>query len=385
MTERLYEQNAYLKSFEAVVVSCEALEDKFELVLDKTAFFPEGGGQPADKGTINGKNVLDVQQKNDVIVHLVEEKFEIGETVSCELDWDVRYARMQGHTGEHILSGVVNALYKYDNVGFHMSEKSMLVDFNGSLTAKDIKLIELKANEAVYKNADVIAYFPSNDEIETLEYRSKKEVKEALRIVKIGEDIDCCACCAPHVDKTGEVGIIKVIDFAPYKQGTRLEMMAGKYALLDYIEINANLKDLMKLTSSPRNGVVDTVNEKYTAYKDLSFEYQKVSRRLALSELDLNKLNNSVYAMAKDLSFDDLRYCANSIMENEYDICVLFSKSGDSEYSYVVSSKTKDVRPIVKSLNETFNGKGGGKSDYSQGKINSGSEEDIIKFVQANM
>ena len=223
MTRKLYEEDAYCKSFVAVVEACEAADGLYKVQLDQTAFFPEGGGQAADKGTINGIPVADVKQQGDKIWHLLESELAVGDNVSCEIDWGLRYERMQGHTGEHILSGVVHSLYGYDNVGFHMSDATMLVDFNGSLSAEDIREIELRANEAVYQNADIKAYYPTKEELESLKFRSKKEFDTDVRIVSIGDDIDCCACCAPHVKKTGEVGIIKILDFYSYKKAPVLK------------------------------------------------------------------------------------------------------------------------------------------------------------------
>lgn len=380
MTERLYLKDAYCKRFTAVVTGCEVLDGKFGIELDQTAFFPEGGGQPADRGTMNGIPVTDVQQKGNRVIHYLETELQVGEKVSCEIDWELRYTRMQGHTGEHIFSGIVHSLYQYDNVGFHLNDKMITMDFNGSLSSEDIKIIEIKSNEAIYQNADVVAYYPTRDELETLEFRSKKELTEDLRIVAIGEDIDCCACCAPHVAKTGEVGIIKVIDFYSFKQGTRVEMLAGKTALLDFIDMNLRVKEIMKATSSPRNAIVDAVREKVSALQELRFENQKLSKLLAYSELELCEAGDAVYSVAANLSFDELRYCANRLLEKEYNSCILLSKT-EGEYLYVISSKSIDVRPIVKELNERFAGKGGGKSEYSQGKISSGSEEEIKEFI----
>ena len=382
MTEKLYESNAYCKTFQAVVEECRPMDGKYGIVLNQTAFFPEGGGQAADRGTINGHEVLDVQQKDAVILHMLETELPAGETVNCEIDWELRYSRMQAHTGEHILSGVVHALYGYNNVGFHMNDKLMVVDFDGSLSLEDIQKIEIRANEAVYANADVVAYYPTTEELAALEYRSKKALEEAVRIVKIGENIDCCACCAPHVEKTGEVGLIKVLDFCSYKQGTRIEMAAGRNALLDYMSLNLAMKELMKLLSAPKDGVVEAVREKNSAYQTLSFEYQKQAKQLALRELELVEKGDSVYAIATELSFDELRYCANQLADGQYDICLLFSGNRNDGYIYVVSSKTTDVRNIAKQLNDTFSGKGGGQSAYAQGKIQACAEETIKDFAE---
>ena len=382
MTDRLHERDAYCSKFNAVVCECTALDGRYGVVLDRTAFFPEGGGQAADAGTINGIPVTDVQRKDSVVIHVLETELKVGEEVSCEIDWELRYSRMQGHTGEHILSGVVNSLYGYDNVGFHMGDSIMVVDFNGRLSAEDIKKIELAANKAVYSNADITVSYPSAEELETMRFRSKIELTDDLRIVSIGEDIDCCACCAPHVAKTGEVGIIKVLDFYSYKQGTRIEMVAGINALTDYMSLNARSKELMKMLSVPRDGIAEAVREKNTLYQNLYNDYQKNAKKLALYELDLVEIGGSVCSFGKGLSFDELRYCANQLTEKDYGVCMLFSENNTDEYAYVVSSKCKDIRGLAGQLNEAFAGKGGGQPGYVQGKINVSGEERLKAFVE---
>ncbi len=382
MTEKLYEKDAYCKEFDAVVKSCTFSDGKYYVELDSTPFFPEGGGQAPDKGTIDGIAVMDVQEENAVILHTVEEEIPVGRRVHCEIDWELRYSRMQSHTGEHILSGMVHSMYGYDNVGFHMNDRIMLVDFNGSLFAADIEKIELCANKAVYSNADVKAYYPSREELENLQYRSKKEIDGAVRIVSIGEDIDCCACCAPHVARTGEIGVIKILDFYSYKQGTRIEMAAGINAFREYVRLNSVNKELMQELSAPREGIVDAVRDRGNAYMLLKSEYNSCAKRVALLELDLNKAGDFAYAISENLSFEELRYCVNSLITDRYEGVLLFSKQAEDGYIYVVSSKTKDVREIAKKLNEGFQGKGGGQATYCQGKISAKSKEDIISFVK---
>ena len=240
-TLKLYENDAYITTFTATVLECAEFENGYSVVLNQTAFFAEGGGQKADEGTINGINVLDVIENNGVIFHKVQSPLKTGDTVSGEIDWSLRYRRMQSHTGEHILSGVTHRLFGLNNVGFHMSEKIMSVDFDGKLNEEDIRKIELLSNEAVYKNAEIIAYYPAEEELKNLDYRSKLDLKSGVRIVNI-KGVDLCACCAPHLKRTGEVGLIKIVDFYPNKQGTRIEMLAGISALEDYINLNQQNK-----------------------------------------------------------------------------------------------------------------------------------------------
>lgn len=413
MTDKLYLKDAYCISFDATIVSVEPcgaydvnkMAQKFCVVLDRTAFFPEGGGQPSDVGTIGGVEVVDVQISDGIIKHYVTgvltDDIKASSKVTCKLCFKTRYERMQGHTGEHILSGIIHKRFGYDNVGFHMSssERLITVDFNGPLTPEEIIEVELAANDAIYKNASVTAYFPSEEELATLDFRSKKELTEDLRIIRIGEDIDCCACCAPHVATTGEVGLIKIIDFYPYKKGVRIEMLAGKNALLDYIELNKKIKELMRITSAPRTDVSRKVKEKYDSYNKLNYEYQKLSNRLAFAEMKLNTTHGISYAImsSEDISFDDLRYCANKILEQddseEVKLCLLFARGKDanlnqaassdeaSEYAYVVSSKKGDVGAVVKALNSKFDGKGGGRNGYAQGRLEKASDAQIIDFI----
>lgn len=382
MTDRLYERDSYCRKFSAIVESCSFEKGVYNVVLNQTVFFPEGGGQAADEGFINGIRVFDVQREGDIIIHKTESELPVGEEVICEIDWELRYSRMQSHTGEHILSGVVHSLFGYDNIGFHMGESVMLVDFNGALSQSDIERIEIASNRAIYKNADIVAFYPTMEEAKKLKYRSKIEIRDDIRIVTIGDDIDCCACCAPHLAKTGEVGLIKIIDSYSYKQGTRIEMVAGINALKDYMNLNTSNKHLMKILSAPRHGVEDAVREQNNVCQTLRGENQRISRKLALSELVQNSVDDSVYSISSNLSYDELRYCANYLIENEYNTCLLLSKTDADSFIYVVSSKNSDVRVIVKELNSAFSGKGGGQSNYAQGKIQASSEEEVRPVIE---
>ncbi len=367
MTERIYETDAYCREFSATVLSCDAVESGFAVVCDRTAFFPEGGGQAADEGTLGGAKVLDVQRRGEDVIHTVETPLAVGDTVQGVLDWELRYRRMQSHTGEHILSGVIFKLFGYSNVGFHMSEKLMTVDVSGTLTAEDVERIEYEANMAVYQNAEIIVTYPSAEELSALPYRSKIDLQEDTRIVTIGE-VDCCACCAPHLHRSGEVGLIKVVDFAPYKKGTRIDMLAGFNAFLDYAALNAANKRLMSVLSAPRHGVEDAAREQSEALGALHHELQELKKRLALHELQKQPIGDAVFSVAAGLSYDELRHCSNVFAEEGASACFLFSACEDG-LLYVVSSQVRDVRPVAAMLNSTFSGRGGGKPNYAQGKI----------------
>ncbi len=380
-TQLIYENDSYCAEFEATVLSCIENNGRYDVVLDRTAFFPEGGGQAADKGTIDGILVLDVQINDGVVIHSLESVCPIGKTVTGKLDWQTRFTRMQRHSGEHILSGTVHSLFGYNNVGFHMSETGMKIDFDGPLTQSDIDRVEKEVNFAVWKNLKVTAFYPTDEEIKNIEYRSKLDNIENLRLVEI-EGVDCCACCAPHVARTGEVGLVIIIDSMPVKGGIRLTVLAGYEALCDYSMLNTLNKQLMKTLSVTREAVSDAAKRQTELIDTLRHEKGELSNRLAWRELSLVKLNNLAYAFSKNSSYDELIYCANKLADEGVETSLLFSKNDDDGYIYLISSRERDVREIVKRLNTTFNGRGGGKPNYAQGRVVCDSTEKLKSFAE---
>ena len=378
-TIKLYENDSYIKNFSATVISCEEKDGAFLVVLDKTAFFPEGGGQDADKGTINRLNVLDVQIKDDIIYHKLEKKLEIGATVECSIDWDTRFSRMQNHTGEHIVSGVIHRNFGYNNVGFHMNDSLVTFDVDGPLTDDDIKLVEKKANQAIYANNSINAIYPTPEELDNYDYRSKLDITEGVRLIEI-ENTDLCACCAPHVAKTGEVGIIKIISYIPYKKGTRIEMLCGALALEDYQNLHTTNKAIMSMLSAKRFETPDSVERIQNELGSARAENKKLLGELATLKMEKHIFDNKVCVFIDGASYDELRNCSNTLIE-EHEYCYLFANTDENNYIYVVSSKEQNVRDLVQNLNKAFNGKGGGRDTYAQGKI-VGAKEEILSFIE---
>ncbi len=378
-TIKLYENDSYIKEFSATVFSCQEKDGAYYVVLDKTAFFPEGGGQDADKGKIGDADVLDVQIKNEVIYHKVAKSFDENETVACSVDWETRFSRMQNHTGEHIVSGVIHSLFGYNNVGFHMNDALVTFDVDGPLTEDDIKTIELKANQAIYDNKSVKAIYPTADELDDYDYRSKLDITEGVRLIEI-EDYDLCACCAPHVAKTGEIGIIKIIGFIPYKKGTRIEMICGLLALNDYSNLHSTNKSVMNMLSAKRFEIAESVERIQNELTSARAENKKLLSELATLKMEKHINGNTVCVFIDGVSYDELRNCSNSLVE-EFEYCYLFSNTDADNYIYVVSSKENNVRELVQTLNKTFNGKGGGRDTYAQGKIVA-SKEDILNYFK---
>jgi alanyl-tRNA synthetase len=288
---------------------------------------------------------------------------------------------MQRHSGEHVLSGIVHSRYGYNNVGFHMSEIEMTVDFDGVLSQTDIEMIEKEVNFTLWKNLDITVSFPAPEEEEKLSYRSKLENIRNLRLVTI-DGVDCCACCAPHVAKTGEIGLVKIIDSTPNKGGTRLTVRAGEVALSDYARLNSANKTMMKTLSVAREDIADAAKRQVDLVGALKHENEELKCRLAWSELEVRKVSGIAVAFCKNSSYEELRYCSNKLAEEGSEFNFLFSTDDDKNYIYVVSSTSYDVRPVVKELNEAFDGRGGGKPNYAQGKIVCDSIEEIENFVK---
>ncbi len=381
MTEKLYDRDAYIKEFTAMVLSCREADGAYFVVLDQTAFFPEGGGQPADTGILGDARVSDVQEENGEIFHKTDVALPVGTTVTGKLNWEQRFSRMQSHAGEHIIAGTVHTMFGYDNVGFHLNDNFMTVDVSGPLTKEDIEKIELVANEAIYQNNAITVSFPSAEEAAALEYRSKLDIQEGLRIVTI-ENVDCCACCAPHPKSTGEIGAIKILDFYPNKGGTRMEMVAGINAYRDYARLHDANKALMRVLSAARDEILAAVEKQNEQLQQLRGENQRLSKELALSSMAPIRVGASAYVVLEGLSYDDLRCCANSLTEQGYQNSILLSKAEEESFIYVVSSSEDKAKDMAAALNGAFSGKGGGKPNYAQGKITVVDEDAVKAFLE---
>ncbi len=380
-TERLYYKDSYIKKFEAKAISCEKRDGFYAVILDKTAFFPEGGGQKSDSGFIGDVKIFDVQEENGEIIHKSKEEIKPNEEYTCKIDWEKRFLRMQNHTGEHIISGIVNRKYGYDNVGFHLDDEYVTFDFNGELTREQLDEIEDEANEIIYKNIKVNTSFPDEKELTTLEYRSKLELTENVRIVTI-DGVDVCACCAPHVNSTAEVGIIKLLDFMKHRGGVRIVMKAGKLALLDYRDKYKNALGISNLLSVKQQDIF-TATEKF--YNDLSEERRKFYEyRLSVAERDkanLCEVNGSLILITSGYDSDMMREVVNFAVEKTEKYGAVFSGNDSDGYSFVIASKSQDMNILRNELNSKLNGRGGGRDGMIQGKATT-TKEKIIDFFK---
>ena len=284
MTKKLYDIDSHLTEFEAEVIDSYPFADGFATVLDQTAFFPEGGGQASDIGFLDDAKVYDVQIKDEVIYHYTTKQFEKGQKVIGTIDFARRFDYMQQHSGEHIVSGVAHSLYGCENVGFHLGSDIVTLDFDKLLTKEQILEIEQKANEAVFKNVKFNTYYPDDNTLSTLNYRSKKELLGAIRIVEI-EDTDMCACCAPHVNTAAEIGVIKLLDSEKLRGGIRIEMKCGKRALEDYNQKYDNVRKISGALAVKQNEVAEGVDRLLDTISDLKFKITGLKRQIIDSKV----------------------------------------------------------------------------------------------------
>ena len=373
-TRKLYEENAYLKEFTASVVDCQETKQGFLVVLDQTAFYPEGGGQPADQGILTEEDssdpvrVLDVHEKEDVIRHTVDRPLRVGEIVRGRIDWERRFDLMQQHSGEHIVSGLIHQRFGYDNVGFHMGSDVITIDFNGMLTGEDLAQIEKEANQIIYANAPTEILFPDPDALSVLEYRSKKELTGKVRIVTF-PGADTCACCGTHVARAGEIGMVKLLSCVKFREGVRVEMISGS-RVLQYIRTIAeqNHQISVKLSAKPEQtakAVERLFQENFSLRGRLARLEEKVFAALA----EKAQGTEDVLVFEEEMEPDSVRRLADTLMQGCSGRCAVFSKKEDGAYMYAIGQKEGDLRSLVKEMNAALSGRGGGKPFFAQGQV----------------
>ena len=390
-TLELYYESAYLKEFDATVTSCcKGGDGSFFVCLDKTAFFPEQGGQSCDKGVIIDDSGLEhvvdhVSIKDGVITHVLDSSLPEGSLVHGVIDFDHRFSNMQQHTGEHIFSGIVNSRFGYDNVGFHLSDNEVTMDYNGQLTDCEIKEVEHLVNEAIWANVDVVCSFPSDEELSDIDYRSKKELTGAIRIVTI-PGYDVCACCAPHVLRTGEIGLLKVVKTQNYKGGTRVSILCGKRAL-SYISSEHDIIDeLVRIFTTSQDNILSSVDKLQSDFQDCKGQMVDLQNRLLEYELkEIDKDLQNVF-LVKEPSVDQnvLRKTVNLLASSRSGFCGAFAGDEKNGYRYIIASGTegKDCKALQRVLSEEFGARGGGNGPMIQGSLTGADIKAVISRCQ---
>lgn len=367
MTEKLYELDSYIRSFTAVVGECLPHNDGYAVRLSRTAFFPEGGGQAADPGLLGGVAVTDVQIVDGEIWHYVSAPLTVGVEVEGVLDWQTRFSRMRHHTAEHIVCGIAHRWHGLENVGFHLGSEDVTLDLDGELTREQIDAIEDEANRVVAANVAVTATIPTAEELEKSIYRSKKELEGDIRLVTI-DGVDCCACCAPHVAKTGEIGLIKLLDFIRYKGGVRIHLLCGEAALADYRLRYAQSAEISAKLSVKQHDITIAVDRLIMERDGLKLALRAANRRIADMQVSVvEPTDKPVYLIGEDWDVETLRRVVNGLTERCGGLCAAYSGS-DGVYQYVLGG-TGDIKMITARMNSALNGRGGGDLRQSQGRV----------------
>lgn len=376
MTEKVFYQDSHKVSCEAEVLACESQGTQYLIALDRTVFFPEGGGQYADTGWIGEVRVTDAHEKEGVIWHTAEAAVLVGTRVTVRIDWEERFEKMQQHTGEHIVSGLVHERFGYHNVGFHLGSDYCTMDFDGPISREALKEIEWEANRAVWQNIPVETSYPSKEELETLHYRSKIEIEGQVRIITV-PGYDVCACCAPHVNTTGEIGIVKLVQMIHYKGGERITMLCGARALRDYDRKDENIKKISSLLCVKEYEAAEgtkKLKEEQTQWKG---KVSQLSQKLVAYQAQEIPVEEGITAVFdSELTGNSPRELMNILLQKGAEAAAVFAGNDVDGYRYVIGSKTEDVRALCRRLNEVFSGRGGGKPEMVQGSL-CGTQEEI--------
>ena len=380
----LFYRDEYAREFDAEVISCQKGKKGYEVVLSDTAFYPEGGGQPADRGTLEQVNVLDVKRRNGEILHITDAPLEPGMTVHGVLDWERRFDHMQQHSGEHILSGLVHAQFGYDNVGFHMNDEVVTVDFNGPITWEEAMELEDKVNAYIWTDAESRELYPSEEELKAMDYRSKIELKGKVRLVEY-PGADLCACCGTHVTHTGEIGLMKILSVSRHKDGVRMEMLFGGRAMKDYdrkhllnTEFSCRLSAKPYETGEALQRVLDEMNA-------MKFRMQAMNERYyAMRATSIPVGEPVIFFNEPGMSMVEIRkFCDYLISKGKVKTAMIISPKDKESVNYVMGSADLNMRDVGKLLNEELHGRGGGRPEMVQGSFQAEADAVEQAFRQA--
>lgn len=374
MTRKLYYEDCHLTAFEAVVTACESCEKGYEITLSATVFYPEGGGQACDLGTLGGVRVLDVQERGEDVIHLCDAPLETGSTVTGEIDYVRRFDLMQQHTGEHIVSGIIHRRYGYHNVGFHMGSEMTEIDFDGIVPVEDLASIEQEANEALWRNIPVRCWYPTREELPQVFYRTKRELPWPVRIVQV-PGFDSCACCGIHVAHTGEVGLVKLFSVVGLRGGCRIEMSCGKRALSllnRAFDQNRQVSQCFSAKWPETGAAARKMNDLLAASEYRAAGLQKrVFEGIAESYVNCG----DVVHFESALESAGVRLMADAIAERCGGMAAVFSGTDAEGYSFAMITRQGDLRQLGKDMTAALGGRGGGKPNFQQGRVNASRKE----------
>ena len=379
-TRRLYYEDVYKKEFTATVVECREQKKGYAVILDESAFYPEGGGQPSDVGTLGDAKVTEVHEKDGELLHYTDKALEVGARVEGEIDWARRFDLMQQHSGEHMVSGLIHEAYGYDNVGFHMGSDTITIDLNGPLDEAQLAEIERKTNQKIWEDTQIKIIYPTAEELEKIDYRSKKELTGQVRIVEF-PGVDICACCGTHVTHTGEIGMVKLLSVEKFREGVRIEMICGK-RVLDYLNmVNDQNHQISVKLSAKMDKTAQAVERLQEENFRLKGQVGQLVDDMCRKEAERYAGSGSVLIFMDGMDADSVRKLADAVTQTCQGCCAVFSGNADGSYKYAIGEKDGDLRQFTKEMNAKLNGRGGGKPFFVQGSVQA-SEKEIRNFFE---
>ena len=380
-TQKLYYEDSHLRRFTAQVLACEEDGQNYRVILDATAFYPEGGGQGADTGILGGVRVLDTREAGETVVHFCDGPLAPGSTVEGQIDYDARFLRMQQHSGEHIVSGIINRRFGYHNTGFHMGADCITIDFDGVISPEVLPEIEAEANRAVWQNLPIRCWYPSQEQLPQVNYRTKRALPWPVRIVEI-PGFDCCACCGTHVGATGEIGLIKLFSAVHFRGGTRMEMACGKRAL----EILNTAYQQNKLVSQAFSAQITETGAAAQRMNDLAaaqkYRIIGLEKRIFAGIAESLAGTGDVLLFESDLDGTALRELTDAVAEKSGGRAAVFSGSDETGYGFCLAQPGSDFQQLCKDMTTALSGRGGGKPGFLQGRVQAGKAE-IEAFFRA--
>lgn len=379
-TRRLYYEDVYKKEFTATVVECREQKKGYAVIVDESAFYPEGGGQPSDVGTLGNAKVTEVHEKDGELLHYTDKALEVGAKVEGKIDWARRFDLMQQHSGEHMVSGLIHEVYGYDNVGFHMGSDTITIDLNGPLDEAQLAEIERKTNQKIWEDTQIKIIYPTAEELEKIDYRSKKELTGQVRIVEF-PGVDICACCGTHVTHTGEIGMVKLLSVEKFREGVRIEMICGK-RVLDYLNmVNDQNHQISVKLSAKMDKTAQAVERLQEENFRLKGQVGQLVDDMCRKEAERYAGSGSVLIFMDGMDADSVRKLADAVTQTCQGCCAVFSGNADGSYKYAMGEKDGDLRQFTKEMNAKLNGRGGGKPFFVQGSVQA-SEKEIRNFFE---
>ena len=380
MTERLYYDNAYLTEFDAQVLDCRANGDNFDVLLDRSAFYPTSGGQPFDTGVLDGARVVDVNVEDGNVWHTVTKPFDVGERVHGSIDWERRFDHMQQHAADHMIAGTLHRLMGGVTIGLHISADVSTIDVAmpegvTRISAEEVRQVEMEVNERIQRDVRIRCWFPSTEELETLPLRKKPTVNEHTRIVAIGDD-EMVACGGTHPSTAGQIGLVKIVSVAPARGKMRVSFLAGKRALDDYLRCRETVQTAGELMSAGMDSLTAAIKAMQEKLHAAEYELLKLKKEQLLSQTSrlvesAELLPNGVRLAAQFVDADAalLKELASRLIEAPGLIALMGAKNGDQ--AVYVFGRSADVNvnmgALLRDSARPFGGKGGGRPDFAQG------------------